>query len=77
MLLNDSYEDMSPEEADLILDIYNVIDYFVYHSYPVTLVGISRYVGVEPKELADYLPIIMTILNKVEEEYAQIQQRPN
>lgn len=77
MFSNDYYEDMTSAEADLILDIYNAIDLLVYHNIPVTLIGISKQVEVEPSELSDYLPIIISILNKVEQEYAEIQQRPN
>jgi len=76
MISNDYYEDLSPSEADFIIDIYEVIDALVYHGIPVTLVRISYELDVMSEELADYLPTIITILNKVEESY-EVQQKPN
>ena len=63
------YEDLSSDEADFILDIYNVIDRMVFNGRSVTLVGMAYELGVNPQELSDYLPTIIQILNKVEEEY--------
>lgn len=74
MALNDFYEDITDEEANLILDIYRVIDALVYHYQPVTLVRLGFELGIKPSELADYLPIIVSILNKVEDEYALRQK---
>lgn len=74
MSIDRYYEDLTNEEADFILDIYKVIDRMVLNQQPVTLVGMGHYLGVNPQELADYLPTIIQILNKVEEEYS-IQQR--
>ena len=69
MSLDNYYEDLTPDEADFILDIYEVIDRMVYNGYPVTLVGLGYELGVKPQELSDYLPTIIQILNKVEQEY--------
>jgi hypothetical protein len=69
MLFQDYYEDLTPDEADFILDIYKVIDRMVYLGEPVTLVGLGFRLGVKPQELSDHLPTITQILNKVEEEY--------
>jgi len=74
MLSDKYYEDLSADEADFILDIYRIIDTLVYYREPVTLVRLGFELGVRPQELADYLPIIVTILNKVEEEYAEVRQ---
>lgn len=63
------YEDLTSDEADFILDIYRVIDRMVYDGRPVTLVGLGYELGVNPQELSDYLPTIIQILNRVEEEY--------
>lgn len=71
------YEDLSADEADFILDIYRVIDSLVYYDQSVTLVRLGFELGVSPQELADYLPTIVTILTKVEEEYAEVRQGPN
>lgn len=69
MFFQKYYEDLTSDEADFIIDIYNVVDKLVYNSEPVTLVRLGYELGVEPNELSDYLTIIITILNKVEEEY--------
>lgn len=69
MSLDQYYEELTPDEADFILDIYNVIDRMVLDGRPVTLVGLGYELGVNPHELSDYLPTIIQILNKVEEEY--------
>jgi hypothetical protein len=63
------YEDLTSDEADFILDIYRVIDRLVYDGRAVTLVALGYELGVNPQELSDYLPTILIILNKVEEQY--------
>jgi hypothetical protein len=77
MLFEEHYEDLTDAEANLILDIYRVIDELVYFGEPVTLVRLGFELGIRPDELSDYLAIIVTILNKVEEEYAEIRQGSN
>ena len=77
MLLEEYYEDLTDDEANIILDIYRVIDTLVYLNEPVTLVRLGYDLGIKPIELSDYLPIIVTILNKVEEEYAEVRQGLN
>jgi len=74
MILEEYYEDLSDDEANLILDIYHVIDALVYNNEPVTLVRLGYELDIKPQELSDYLPTIVTILNKVEEEYAEVRQ---
>lgn len=69
MSFHNYYEDLTPDEADFILDIYEVVDRMVYNGEPVTLVGLGYRLGVKPQELSDYLPTIIQILNKVEREY--------
>ena len=69
MFFEKYYEDLTNDEADFILDIYNVVDRLVSNYQPVTLVLLGHELGVEPNELSDYLAIIITILNKVEQEY--------
>ncbi len=69
MSIEQYYEDLTEDEANFILDIYRVINNMVYDYRPVTLVGLGYELGVAPSELADYLPTIIQILNKVEEEY--------
>ena len=43
------YEDLTPDEADFILDIYEVVDRMVYNGYSVTLVGLGHELGVNPQ----------------------------
>lgn len=69
MPLDQHYEELTSDEADFILDIYRVIDRMVLDGRPVTLVGMAYELDVNPQELSDYLPTIIQILNKVEEEY--------
>lgn len=63
------YEDITDTEANFILDIYESIDALVYNGKPVTLIRLAYELGVSSEELSDYLPTIITILNKVEEQY--------
>jgi|TARA_R110000803_G_scaffold83072_1_gene149257 hypothetical protein len=77
MLIEEKYEDLTNAEADLILDLYRVIDELVYIGHPVTLVRLGFELDIKPIELSDYLAVIVSILNKVEEEYAEIRQGSN
>jgi hypothetical protein len=74
MLFEEYYEDLTDAEANLILDIYRVIDLLVYNHEPVTLVRLGFELSINTQELSDYLPIIITILNKVEDQYAEVRQ---
>jgi hypothetical protein len=74
MLFEEYYEDLTDGEANLILDIYRVIDLLVYNHEPVTLVRLGHELVIKTQELSDYLPIIITILNKVEDQYAEVRQ---
>lgn len=67
-MFEELYEDITDGEANFILDMYSEIQLMVYSNEPVTLVGLGNRLGVKPQELADHLPIIITILNKVEKE---------
>ena len=62
------YEIMTSDEADFIIALYEAIKYRFEERKPITLVGIGKDLGVRPTELADYLPDILSILTKVEEE---------
>ena len=77
MLIEEKYEDLTNAEADLILDLYRVINDLVYFSQPVTLVRLGFELDIKPIELSDYLAVIVSILNKVEEEYAEVRQGSN
>lgn len=67
------YEDITNDEADFLLDLHEVIKRLVRNNHPVTLVRLAHEMGVKTQELSDYLSIIITMLNKVEEEYAEIR----
>jgi len=67
MFFEESYEEISDSEANILIDIYEAIDSMVRDYQPVTLVGLGSRLNIRPSELADYLPQIITILNKVEE----------
>jgi len=69
MNFDQHYEDITDTEANFILDIYEAIDALVYNGKPVTLIRLAYELGVSSEELSDYLPTIITILNKVEEQY--------
>lgn len=70
MFLEDSYEDITESEANLIIDIHKSIDGMVRNNIPVTLVRLGYELDIKPAELGDYLPVILNILNKVEEKYS-------
>lgn len=73
MPTNDYYEQITEQEANFLIDLYEAVSDIVFAGRPVTLVGIAYILHVKPKELADYLPQITHILDKVEQQY-KIQQ---
>lgn len=73
MRIDFSYEEITNDEADFIISMYEAVSRLVYQGNPVTLVGLAYELNIRPNELSDYLPQIISILDKVEEEY-QIQQ---
>jgi hypothetical protein len=76
MALSEYYEDITSDEADFIIDLYDCIDAMVAFNIPVTLVRLSHELNVSTSELSDYLPTIITILNKVEKD-REIRQEPD
>lgn len=68
-----TYEEITSEEADFIISLYEVISKFVQEQRAVTLVGLAYELDISTDELSDYLMIITSILDKVEEEY-QVRQ---
>lgn len=73
MPFGSTYEEITPEEADFIISLYEVISKFVQEQRAVTLVGLAYELDISTDELSDYLMIITSILDKVEEEY-QVRQ---
>jgi len=69
MSINEYYEDITDSEANFLLELYDVIRRLVLLDIDVTLVRLGYELDTRPSELADYLPQILVILNKVEEEF--------
>jgi hypothetical protein len=72
MEINDFYEDITQGEADLILDLYEVIKKLVLSDQDVTLVRLGWELDIKPSELSDYIGTIVLILDKVEKEYGEV-----
>jgi len=72
MEINDFYEDITQGEADLILDLYEVIKKLVLSNQDVTLVRLGWELDIKPSELSDHIGTIVLILDKVEKEYGEI-----
>jgi hypothetical protein len=68
-----TYEEITNDEADFIISLYKVISRLVREGRAVTLVGLAYELNIRTDELSDYLMLITSILDKVEEEY-QIRQ---
>ena len=73
MALNEYYQEITQLEADFLIDLYQSISKLIREGRDITLVGVAHDMGVKTKELYDYLPQIVTILDKVEQEY-KVQQ---
>lgn len=69
MSINEYYEDITDSEANFLLELYDVIRKLVLLDIDVTLVRLGYELDTRPSELADYLPQILVILNRVEEEF--------
>mgnify|MGYP000134757704 FL=1 len=69
MSINEYYEDITDSEANFLLELYDVIRKLVLLDIDVTLVRLGYELDTRPSELADYLPQILVILNKVEDEF--------
>ena len=70
MNFNDQYEQITDDEANFILDIHEAVDKLVRNNVPVTLVRLGFELNITPSELGDYIHIIVSILDKVEEKYS-------
>lgn len=68
MKINDFYEDISSDEADLIIDLYEAIKRLVLQDIDVTLVRLGFELDIRPSELSDYIGTIIRILDLVEKE---------
>lgn len=72
MEINDFYEDITQGEADLILDLYEVIKKLVLSEQDVTLVRLGWELDIKPSELSDHIGTIVLILDNVEKEYGEV-----
>lgn len=72
MGIENYYEEITESEANFLIDMYEAISNIVRDGRPVTMVGLAFELDVKPTELSDYLPQIIHILDRVEEEY-QVQ----
>ena len=68
-----TYEELTNDEADFIISLYESVSELIRSGRPVTLVALGRILNVSTTELSDYLIEIVRIQDKVEEEY-QVQQ---
>lgn len=73
MPFDETYEELTSDEANFIISLYEAISDLVRSGRPVTLIALGRKLNVSTGELSDYLMEIVRIQDKVEEEY-QIQQ---
>lgn len=73
MSLDKSYEELTNEEADFIILLYEVVSKLVRAGRNVTLVALGVELNIRPSELKDYLMEIIMIQEKIEEDL-KIQQ---
>lgn len=69
-----TYEEITQDEANLIIEIYNCVKLLIWNKRPVTLIGIASMMKMRSAELVDYLDTIVTMTELLEEEF-EIQQR--
>jgi hypothetical protein len=70
MNLNEHYEEITDSEANFIIDLHDTIDELVRRDIPVTLVRLGFELDISATELNDYVHLIISILDKVEEKYS-------
>lgn len=68
MKIDNTYEELTSSEADFIISLYEAAAKLHAEGRVVTLVGLGHELDIKPSELADYLPEIVSIVNKIEEE---------
>tara|TARA_R100000406_G_C3006124_1_gene96140 strand:+ start:81 stop:305 length:225 start_codon:yes stop_codon:yes gene_type:complete len=71
MAINDTYEDITSEEADFIIVLYETIRKLILGGEKVTLVRLGYELNIKSQELSDYLYEIVRILDSIEEEIRQ------
>ena len=68
MKIDNTYEELTSSEADFIISLYEAASKIHAEGRVVTLVGLGHELNIKPSELADFLPEIVSIVNKIEEE---------
>lgn len=71
MAINETYEDITSEEADFIIVLYETIRKLILGGEKVTLVRLGYELNIKSQELSDYLYEIVRILDSIEEEIRQ------
>jgi len=70
MNLNEHYEEITDSEANFIIDLHDTIDGLVGRGIPVTLVRLGFELDISATELNDYIHLIISILDRVEEKHS-------
>ena len=71
MAINDTYQDITSEEADFIITLYETIRKLIVGGEKVTLVRLGYELNIKSEELSDYLFEIVRIVDSIEEEIRQ------
>lgn len=71
MRIDDTYSDITEQEADFLITLYETIRELVYQRNKVTLVRLGYELNISTKELSDYLFDIVRIVDRIEEEVRQ------
>ena len=71
MQIDETYSDITEQEADFLITLYETIRELVYQGSKVTLVRLGYELDISTKELSDYLFDIVRIVDRIEEEVRQ------
>jgi hypothetical protein len=68
MQIDETYSDITEQEADFLITLYETIRELVHQGNKVTLVRLGYELNISTKELSDYLFDIVRIVDRIEEE---------
>lgn len=71
MPINETYNEITPSEADFIITLYEQIRELILNDEKVTLVRLGYELNIKSEELSDYLFDIVRIVDHVENEVRQ------
>lgn len=71
MAINDTYQEITSEEADFIIKLYETIRRLIMDGRKITLVSLGYELNLKSSELSDYLFEICRIVDHIEEEIRQ------